>query len=63
MEIQINKPNISDKELSLKKMALSQRQNGVTKLTLSDKEERKQLWDSWSQEEHGEQTEPKAQTL
>ena len=28
-------------------MALSQNQNGVTKLTLSDKEERKQLWDNW----------------
>ena len=47
MEIQRNKPKISEKELFLKKMALSQRQNGVTKLTLSDKEERKQLWDSW----------------
>ena len=47
METQINKPRISDKEISLKKMALSQNQDGVTKLALSDKEERKNLWESW----------------
>ena len=47
MEAQIKKPNISNKELSLKRMGLSQIQSGVTKLTLSDKEERKQLWDNW----------------
>ena len=47
MELQTNESNISDKELALKKMALSQRQNEVVKLALSNKEERKQLWDRW----------------
>ena len=67
MEAQIKKSNISDKELSLKRMALSQIQSGVTKLTLSDKEERKQLWDNWKtkhpeSKKHGEQIESKGQT-
>ena len=47
MEIQRRKSNISDKELSLKRMGLSPMQNGVTKLTVSYKEKRKQLWDNW----------------
>ena len=47
MEPQIKRSEMSDKELALKKMNLSQRRNGVIKLALSDKEKRKQLWDMW----------------
>ena len=37
---------ISDKELSLKRMGLSSVQDGVIKLTVANKEKRKQLWDN-----------------
>ena len=47
METQTNNSGISDKELALKKMALSQRQDKVLKVALSNGEERKQLWDKW----------------
>ena len=47
MEPQIKRSEMSDKELALKKMNLSQRQNGVIKLALSDKEKRTQLWNRW----------------
>ena len=58
---------ISDKELSLKRMALSPWQEGVTKLAVSNKEKRKQLWDVWKtknpeSKKPREQTESKAQT-
>ena len=44
MEVQTE---ISEKELSLKKMGLSPLQNGIIKLTVSNKERRKELWDDW----------------
>ena len=47
MEGQTERVKISDKELSLKRMGLSSIQNGITKLTVSNKEKRKQLWDNW----------------
>ena len=47
MENQIDKQTISKKEMALKKMKLSQRQEGVTNLTVSDEKQRKQLWDEW----------------
>ena len=45
MESQIE--TISKKEMELRKMKLSQRQEGVTNLTVSNEKERKQLWDEW----------------
>ena len=47
MESQIEKQTISKKEMDLRKMKLSQRQEGVTNLTVSNEKERKQLWDEW----------------
>ena len=47
MEIQANNSGITDKELALKKMALSQKQDKVLKIALSNGEARKQLWDKW----------------
>ena len=47
METHANNSGISDKELALKKMALSQKQGKVIKIALSNGEERKQLWDKW----------------
>ena len=38
---------ISEKELSLKRMGLSSVQDGIIKLTVANKEKRKQLWDNW----------------
>ena len=45
MESQIE--TISKKEMELRKIELSQRQEGVTNLTVSNEKERKQLWDEW----------------
>ena len=39
--------NISEKELAIKKMGLNPWQDGVIKLAVSNKEKRKQLWDTW----------------
>ena len=47
METQASKTGVSDKELALKKMGLSQKQEKVVKLALANGEERKQLWDKW----------------
>ena len=47
MESQIKKQTISKKEMDLKKMKLSQNQEGITNLTVSDEKERKKLWDEW----------------
>ena len=38
---------ISEKELSIRRMGLSPWQEGVTKLAVSNKEKRKQLWEIW----------------
>ena len=38
---------ISEKELSIRRMGLSPWQDGVTKLAVSNKEKRKQLWEIW----------------
>ena len=47
MDNQIKKEIISKKEMDLKKMKLSQSQEGITNLTVSDEKERKKLWDEW----------------
>ena len=47
MENQTNNSGISDKELALKKMGLSQKKDKVHKIALSNGEARKQLWDKW----------------
>ena len=47
MESQTKEKTISKKEMDLKKMKISQKQEGITNLTVSEEEERKQLWDEW----------------
>ena len=47
MESLTKEKTISKKEMDLKKMKLSQKQEGITKLTVSNEEERKKLWDEW----------------
>ena len=47
MENISNYSGISDKELALRKMGLSQRKKDVVNISLSDGEARKQLWDKW----------------
>ena len=59
---------ISEKELSLRRMGLSPWQDGVIKLAVSNKEKRKQLWDIWrtnnpESKKTGEQIENKVQIL
>ena len=47
MESLTKKQSISKKERDLKNMKLSQSQEGITHLTVSDEKERKKLWDEW----------------